>query len=118
MGDQKKATAAKGETQATSKRKRGDPWERFKDELLVAKPSEEEIEQMSEWAVKRDEDGDVQTLEAKRIARGHGPDSTGGQSKMKGAERSTLHIAEEHDYQGRTYVDTSAPPPFSLTDQE
>ena len=105
VGDHKKATAAQGETQATSKRKRDDPWERFKDELLVAKPSEEDIEKMAEWAIKKDIDGDVLGLHAKKVAAGQGPDSVGGESKQKkGAERSTLHIAEEYDYQGRTYM--------------
>lgn len=95
VGDKKKAKAAKGDTQATSKRKRDDPWERFKDELLVAKPSEEEIEKMAAWAIKKDEDGDVQEKLAKKAAAG---------GEKKETERSTLHVAEEYDYQGRSYM--------------
>jgi pre-mRNA-processing factor 17 len=95
IGDKKAARAANGDTQATAKRKRDDPWERFKDELRVARPSEEEIEKMAEWAVRRDEqEGDAGAMKKKKEAI----------EGKKETEHSTLHIKEEFDYQGRTYM--------------
>jgi len=98
IGNRKKALKAHGETLATtsktSKRKRDDPWKRFKDELRVARPSEEEIAKMAEWAVHDPEEGDEEDV--------------GGAKAKKAKEaresKSTLHIKEEFDYQGRTYM--------------
>lgn len=100
VGDKKKAVRAKGDTQATSKRKRGDPWERFKDELLVARPSEEEVEKMAAWAIKKDEDGDVMAQQASK----KGKASAAAGEVSEGPEKSTLHISDEFDYQGRTFM--------------
>jgi len=115
IGDKKTARSTGGETLATrkglrvgDKRKREDkgaasnvtdygleegfkgPWAKYKDEITVAKPSEEEIEEMAKWA--EQDQGSALVANTKKV------------KAKKEAERSVLHIKETHDYQGRTYM--------------
>ena len=66
------------------------PWARYADEIAVAKPTEEQIELMAQWA---DQDDDS-ALTA----------NTKKPKAKKDAERSVLHVKDDVDYQGRTYM--------------
>lgn len=107
IGDVSKAIASNGDTVATAatlirpadKRKRAagtndpsdiatyeGPWAKFHDEALIAKPSEEQSGILASWH--KEEEGPA----AKKVF------------KENTSEKTTLHIKEEFDYQGRSFM--------------
>ncbi|EGD82810.1 pre-mRNA-processing factor 17 [Salpingoeca rosetta] len=109
IGDVSSASAKQGATLATgqasrSRRRRkkkgnpGDiddymgPWADFEGETRVAKPSEEQMAVLDEYAKKRKgEQGDASLDEAQK-------------AKKEAKEHSTLHIKDAYDYQGRSFL--------------
>lgn len=95
IGDKKVAKSNGFETLATkrggAKRKRKEVAALMRNRITVATPSEEQIEEMGTWA---QNNGDAPVLSKPK--------------KDKGEEHSVLHIKDEFDYQGRSYMHASA----------
>jgi pre-mRNA-processing factor 17 len=106
VGDAEAAQQLKGVTvwEATRKRPqdkrkregRGDagdlenfkgPWARYADEQVIAAPSEEQQEILAKWKEQADDAG------------------TARKAKKDVEEKSTLHIKDTEDYQGRSFLD-------------